>query len=163
VIAYITQFAQREAMQPRLQAWDTTPDAFVQTMLVKSERNFMYLWHVLPAIERGEFRHGTLAELPQGLRNYYEHHWRQIRAIDETSWVKYRQPVIYYLAAASAPVTVYQIKSWSKIPSSQVLLAIRDWREFLKIQTVGNETRYHIYHSFFQEFLKDKDEVKTLD
>jgi hypothetical protein len=163
VRVYIRQFAQREAMQPSLSAWDTTIDAFVWTMLAKSEGNFMYLRYVLPAIERGEFRHGTLAELPQGLKDYYERHWRQIRAIDEDMWVTCRQPVICYLAAAREPVTVWQIADWSKIAPARVLAAIRDWREFLDEEPAADAKRYRIYHASFQDFLADKDEAKEIN
>lgn len=163
VIAYIAQFAQRDAMQPRLQAWGATLNAFTQTMLDKSEGNFMYLRYVLPAIERGEFQHGTLAELPQGLKDYYERHWRQIRAIDEDVWVAYRQPVICYLAAAREPVTVWQVADWSKIAPARVLAAVRDWREFLDEETGGEQKRYRIYHASFQDFLADKDEAKEVN
>ena len=163
VRVYIRQFAQREVMQPSLSAWGTTVDAFVETMLAKSEGNFMYLRYVLPAIERVEFRHGTLAELPQGLKDYYERHWRQIRAIDEDMWVDYRQPVICYLAAAREPVTIWQIADWSKIAPARVLAAIRDWREFLDEETGGEQKRYRIYHASFQDFLADKDEAKEIN
>lgn len=163
VIAYITQFAQHAAMQPRLSTWGTTLDAFVQTMLDKSEGNFMYLRYVLPAIERGEFLHGTLTELPQGLTNYYERHWQKMLAVDENLWVDYRQPVIYYLAAAREPVTVWQLAAWAGIRQARVLAAIRDWREFLDVETVDDIKRYRIYHASFQDFLKAKDEVKRLD
>jgi hypothetical protein len=163
VSTYIEQFARRKTMQPSLSAWDTTVEAFVETMLAKSEGNFMYLRYVLPAIERGEFRHGTLAELPQGLKDYYERHWRQIRAIDEDMWVTYRQPVICYLAAAREPVTVWQIADWSKIEPARVLAAIRDWREFLDEEPAGDAKRYRIYHASFQDFLADKDEAKEIN
>ncbi|MGB3061521.1 MAG: ATP-binding protein [Anaerolineae bacterium] len=162
VRAYIRQFAQREVMQPSLSAWGTTVEAFVKTMLAKSEGNFMYLRYVLPAIERGEFRHGTLAELPQGLKDYYERHWRQIRAIDEDRWVDYRQPVICFLAMAQEPVTVWQIASWAKLKPARVLSAIRDWREFLDEDPVAGVMRYRIYHQSFQDFLAAKDEARDL-
>jgi hypothetical protein len=163
VTQYIIQFAEREAMQSRLLDWGATLDAFVQTMLAKSEGNFMYLRYVLPAVERGEFRYGTLNEMPQGLKSYYERHWRQIRAIDEEMWVTYRQPVICYLAAAMEPATIWQIADWSKIAPARVLAAIRDWREFLDEETTGEQKRYRIYHASFQDFLADKDEAKEIN
>lgn len=162
VSVYIRQFVQREAMRPNLDSWDMTVEAFVETMLAKSEGNFMYLRYVLPAIERGEFRHGTLAELPQGLKDYYERHWRQIRAIDEDMWVDYRQPVICFLAMAQEPVTVWQIASWAKLKPARVLSAIRDWREFLDEDPVAGVMRYRIYHQSFQDFLAGKDEARDL-
>src|SRR5262249_4032290 len=82
-LAYITRFARREAIQSLLVKWGVTEATFAHALLIKSEGNFMYLRHVLPAIEAGQFIQGTLAELPQGLKSYYEHHWRQMRAIDE--------------------------------------------------------------------------------
>jgi hypothetical protein len=163
ILLYIRQYTSRPAMRTRLQAWNTTPDAFEQTMLAKSEGNFMYLHHVLPAVERGEFREGTLEELPQGLRDYYERHWNQIRAIDEDMWVTYRQPVICYLATALEPVTVWQIADWSKIEPARVLAAIRDWREFLDEEITSDTKRYRIYHASFQDFLAAKDEAREIN
>ena len=163
VLAYITTFAARQAMQPQLAAWHTSIEEFAQTMLAKSEGNFMYLYYVLPAIERGEFIHGTLDELPQGLKDYYERHWRQMRAIAEDDWVRYRQPVISFLAAAREPVTVWQVADWSKIEPARVLAAIRDWREFLDEEIGGGQKRYRIYHTSFQDFLADKDEAKEIN
>lgn len=163
VLAYISQFARREAIQQRLQAWDTTVDELAQTMLDKSEGNFMYLHYVLPAIERGEFVNGTLAELPQGLKDYYERHWRQIRTVNEDTWVEFRQPVICYLAVAREPVTVWQVADWAKVPPARVLAAVRDWREFLEEEARDEGKRYRIYHASFQDFLADKDEAKEIN
>jgi hypothetical protein len=163
VLAYITQSAQHEKMQVRLAAWGVTVETFAQALWAKSEGNFMYLHYVLPAIESGEFAEGTLDELPQGLKNYYERHWQQMHAIDEDAWVKFRQPVVCFLAAAREPVSVWQIASWAKLEPARVLAAIRDWREFLDEETVEQEKRYRIYHASFQDFLADKDEAKEIN
>lgn len=160
-LAYIRRYAGREAMQARLEQWGLMPEEFAGWILRKSEGNFMYLRHVLPAIEAGKFEHGTVDELPQGLLEYYERHWRQIRAIDEDAWVEYRQPVIYFLATAQESVTVWQISSWSDLKPARVLAAIRDWREFLDEEVAGEVKRYRIYHASFREFLAGKDELKS--
>ncbi len=163
VLLYISRFAQHEAIQARLSTWKVTVEKFAQALLAKSEGNFMYLHYVLPATEAGKFVHGSLDELPQGLKGYYERHWRQMRAIDEDTWVKYRQPSVCYLAAAREPVSVWQIASWAKFEPARALAAIRDWREFLDEETVEQEKRYRIYHASFQDFLADKDEAKEIN
>lgn len=163
VLAYVTCFARREALQARLAAWGVSVETFARRLLVKSEGNFMYLHFVLPAIKAGRFVHGTLDELPQGLKGYYERHWLRMRAVDEDAWVNYRQAVICYLAAAREPVSVWQIASWSGLSPARVLTAIREWREFLDEETVGGEKRYRIYHASFQDFLAAKDEAREIN
>lgn len=163
ILTYTVQFAQRDTMRPKLKTWGVSAEAFAEALLVKSEGNFMYLHYVLPAIEIGKFIHGTLDELPQGLMDYYERHWRQIRAVDEDAWVDYRQPVICFLSAAQEPVSVWRIAAWAKLPPARVLAAIRDWQEFLDEDTFEQEKRYRIYHASFQNFLADKDEAKEVN
>lgn len=163
ILLYITQFAQHDLMKDQMVNWGITVEKLAQALLTKSEGNFMYLRHVLPAIEAGKFVRATLDELPQGLKGYYERHWQQIRSVDENAWVKYRQPVICFLTAAREAVSVWQIASWAKLDSARVLAVIRDWREFLDEETVDQEKRYRIYHASFQDFLADKDEAKEIN
>ena len=159
-LAYIHRYAERTAMKSWLANWRLSPERFANLILAKSEGNFMYLHHVLPAIEDGKFKHGTVDELPQGLLEYYERHWQFIRSVDENAWVDYRQPVICFLASAREPVTVWQIAAWAGLKPARVLAAIRDWREFLDEEVVDGIKRYRIYHASFQDFLAAKDEAK---
>lgn len=159
VLTHIVEFAGRPAMQRRLTGWKLAVDAFAEGLLDKAEGNFMYLHHVLPAIEAGKFDGTSLDQLPRGLMTYYERHWRQMRAINEDNWLDFRQPVIVYLAAAREPVSIDQIATWAKLDRRRVLAAVHEWREFLDEATIAGEKRYRIYHASFQDFLRRKDEA----
>jgi len=164
VLRYIHDYASHKNMKERLSRWSITIDTFAQALSKKSEGNFMYLRYVLPAIAEGKFVRGTLDELPQGLKGYYESHWQQMLTSNEDLWVNYRQPVIYFLAASKEPVTIRQVAAWAKLPTTRVLAAIRDWREFLEEGTVdqGTEKTYRLYHSSFQDFVANKDAARLL-
>ena len=114
-------------MMIRLSEWGVDVPTFCRILLAKSEGNFMYLRHVLPAIEAGTYLHGGDDELPQGLTDYYERHWRQMREIDEAAWVRAHQRVLPILAMARQPVSAAQISFWTGLERSHVLAVLRAW------------------------------------
>lgn len=134
-------------------------DDLCQALTEKSEGNFMYLVHVLRDIRDGHMPlsgSNSLALLPQGLKAYYQQHWRTMRAVDPEKFEKYYQKVICILACASEPITTTKIMERSKLSSSQVRAALDCWRAFLNIdQPPGKEARYRIYHNSFQDFLRE--------
>lgn len=156
---YLRQMAGSEEIQAQLKLCGIAADYFVKLLQDKSEGNFMYLRYVVPEIAAGKYPDLDLEHLPQGLMGYYERHWRQMRTIDEDMWIRYRQPVICFLAAARDPVSVEQLASFSQLPVPRVNAALRDWKEFLDEQHIEGELRYRIYHTSFQDFLQHKDEV----
>ncbi|MGN9758110.1 ATP-binding protein [Streptomyces sp. SD31] len=157
---YVEAFAARPALRARLTDLGLTVPAFVSALVDKAEGNFMYLHHVLPAIEEGRLGGGGLDELPAGLRAYYDAHWRQMKAEGGEEWFTFRQPVIVYLAAAKKPVSARQLATMSRIPFPRVADTLRLWREFIQIETVAGMPRYRIYHMSFQDFLRSKEEVQ---
>ncbi|GAA0990063.1 hypothetical protein GCM10009555_075210 [Acrocarpospora macrocephala] len=159
VTEYLEIFAARPRMRDLLAAQGIAPALFVTTLLGKAEGNFMYLHHVLPAIEEGRLGAGGLGDLPQGLQAYYESHWRLMRGADFETWLTYRQPVIVYLAAAREPVSPAQLAAWTRLPLSRVVEALRVWREFVHVE--GG--RHRIYHASFRDFLQAKDEIGDID
>lgn len=160
---YLEQAAEREGIQAQLQAEGISVEDFVQVLLDKGEGNFMYLRYVVLDIDAGKYPGLKLEELPQGLMDYYESHWRQMRTMDEEMWIAYRQPVICFLAAVQEPVSVEQLAAFSRLPVPRVKAALRDWREFLDEEQIGDQKRWRIYHATFQDFLREKDEVGEVD
>ncbi|MFF4361618.1 hypothetical protein [Streptomyces sp. NPDC001604] len=158
---YLEEFAERPAMRRRLAELGVVPVYFAESLAEKAEGNFMYLHHVLPAIEEGRLGAGGLGELPQGLRAYYDSHWRQMRATD--GWLAYRQPVIVHLAAAREPIGVSQLAEWTGLSAGRVGETLRAWREFVQIEVIEGTPRYRIYHASFQDFLRGKDETREID
>jgi hypothetical protein len=154
---YVRDFlgAHRE-MEERLAAWETTTEAFVELITIKSQGNFMYLVHVLEDIRSGISSRQTLNnihDLPVGLTQYYERHWRFMRARDEHRFETVYDPVLRLLATVREPVSVGQLLEWTSLERRSVQDVIREWRMFLNEVVVGCEKRYRVYHVSFQEFL----------
>jgi hypothetical protein len=147
---YIQSHLSDKQMQKRLVAWGTTPEQFTEAMLKKSEGNFMYLRHVLPAVKAGRFMHGRLDELPDGLLAYYRSHWAQMREQDAAT-------IVCVLAAVKEAVSVDQIAAFTELDPDWVRQVVREWREFL-YEERGTEAGhlYRVYHATFQEFLKEE-------
>jgi serine/threonine-protein kinase len=121
----------------------------------------MYLYYVLPAIEQGKFSDGTLDELPQGLEEYYNRHWRQMQQIDgKENFAKIYEPIVYTFGVVKEPVSIELIGYFTRLAERDVRNAINCWREFLDEQMINGTRRYRIYHSSFQEFLRDKTNLK---
>ena len=145
------------AAQEKMRAWLTTrnlePKVFISAIRAKSQGNFMYLHHVLPAIAEGKFKKGTIDELPEGLLEYYRRHWREMREGREDEFKTIIKPIVCLLGVAKEPVTVDQIAAWQKVDVDDVKNYIGAWREFL---IEGPPKYYRIYHASFQEYLRDE-------
>ncbi len=136
-------------------------EEFVTTLAAKSESNFEYLRHVLPAIEKGDYQDLNIENLPQGLENYYEDHWERMGMnADPLPEVKIK--IVYLLATALEPVSrgwiVRRLDTQNPIPVVQIL---KEWDQFLREQQLDKETRYSLYHSSFRDFLYRQDIVQA--
>jgi hypothetical protein len=163
ITTYIEVYIERGKMRERLAAWGVSEEQFVAGLRVKSQGSFMYLYYVLPAIEKGKFTEGTLGELPEGLMAYYQRHWRQMREGNEKAFDEMYEPIVCILGVAQEPVTVRQIADWTRLEQGQVKESIRLWREFLEEELVEGERRYRVYHASFQDFLKERVDLVRYD
>lgn len=161
--AYIASYVKHESMQARLLTWKVQKEMFITALRHKSQGNFMYLYHVLPAIEAGKFMKGTLDELPDGLLAYYQRHWRQMRDGKEKEFDELYAPIICILGVAQEPVTTEQIAAWTKLSPGLVKDSISSWREFLKEEQIDRRRCYRIYHASFQDFLKEQVDLIQFD
>jgi hypothetical protein len=170
---YINEYidANRDRMQPRIEAWKVAEDDFVDALTAKSAGNFMYLVHVLRDIAGGTLTAENVDDiqnLPQGLKDYYRRHWNEMRSADPENFRKYQQPVVCLLATAREPVSVVQLLEWTSHfwerqdwqPRALDPIAVKDvlraWREFLNEEKLDGEARYRVYHASFQDFLADE-------
>ena len=153
IVIYIEDYLERETMQSWLEEKSVPAKIFIDALKKKSEGNFMYLYHVLPAIESGSFKKGSLDELPNGLLEYYNRHWREMQAINEDDFIKIYEPVVCILGVAKEPVTIKQISNWTKITPSLVNKGLKNWREFLDELPSADGDLFRIYHASFREFL----------
>lgn len=156
---------QRILKSQPLQQWihrqDLKNQEFVTTLAAKSESNFEYLRHVLPAIEKGDYQDLKIENLPQGLENYYEDHWERM-GMNAEPLPEVKIKIVYLLATALEPVSrgwiVRRLDTQNPIPVVQIL---KEWDQFLREQQVDGETRYSLYHSSFRDFLYRQDIVQA--
>lgn len=168
VVKYIRRILDNNAelISPRIEAWGVNQEKFIDIIKDKSEGNFMYLVHVLRDIRDGKLTSDTVNDinkLPQGLRDYYQTHWRAMRANKQDRFEKLHEPVVCTLAVVREPVTINQLMEWVKriagvsLTSLLIKKVINEWREFFNEQlTEDGEPRYLIYHTSFQDFLRDE-------
>src|SRR5579859_1945668 len=162
VRAYIQTYvgSNQPAMSNRISQWGLDQPAFEKILTSKSEGNFMYLVHVLSDIRDGTLTKSNLDsidDLPVGLRQYYQRHWRTMKARDCEEFERVYQPVVCMLAVVREPVSQAQIEEWTGLPSTHVREVIKQWRAFLTLtKSASGERLYRIYHASFQDFLKDE-------
>jgi hypothetical protein len=167
--ADITAYLQVALKRPDLHAWAVNQglnEAEVAgTLTDLSESNFMYLRHVLPAIEGGEYRDLTVDRLPSGLQSYYEDHWRHM-GMTAKPLPRIKLRIVYVLCEAKRP---FSRSLLSELASDSVLqvdeLAVQEvleeWKQFLHEDIGGEHPQYSVYHSSFRDFLHRKDIVQA--
>lgn len=158
--AYVKNFvATHTEMSEAIARWHVTESDFVELMTSRSEGNFMYLVHVLEDIRSGTLSPETLdriEDLPVGLRQYYERHWRMMQAQDPTRFETIFEPVLRLLATVREPVSIGSLEEWTKLDPARIRTVIREWRGFLNELTLEGEKRYRVYHTSFQDFLAEE-------
>ncbi|MCB8923965.1 MAG: ATP-binding protein [Ardenticatenaceae bacterium] len=159
---YIQNFLRLYAdeMATRLVTWNVTEEIFIQVLTDKSQGNFMYLVHVLHDIRDGKLTAvniDNIHDLPQGLRAYYQRHWRIMKTADRVRFETYYEPVVCQLATVREPVSIRDLTTWTELPPSEIKEVIKEWRAFLNEgKNEQGETLYRIYHASFQDFLKEE-------
>jgi serine/threonine-protein kinase len=156
---YLSSASKTETISRWLKREGITADLFIDTLLDKSEGNFMYLHYILQDLEISNSLHISIYDLPQGLKGYYDAHWRQMRSEDEALWLSYRLPVLCFLAAITESISVSELSHLCGLPTGRVRVALGDWLQFLDKTIEDGEEKYRIYHSSFQDYLRHKEEV----
>ena len=161
VRAYVRNFMRTHLEMPaRIAAWKVGAEDFTELMTAKSEGNFMYLVHVLEDIRSGALSPETIdriQDLPTGLRQYYERHWRMMCAQDEQRFETVYEPVLRLLATVREPVPVTALEEWTRLAPARIRTVVREWRAFLnEVLSPGGEQLYRVYHTSFQDFLAEE-------
>jgi hypothetical protein len=155
--------------RPGLRDWaargDYSSAEVVEGLADRSESNFMYLHHVLPALESGAYTGLTIDHLPVGLEGYYEDHWRRM-GMDAKPVPRDRIRIIYVLCEARQPVSralLTQLASDTSggIDEVAVQEVLDEWSEFLHPYGGDGATRYSLYHTSFRDFLHRRDIVQA--
>ncbi|MBD2778198.1 NACHT domain-containing protein [Iningainema tapete] len=134
------------------------PLTFVEQVAEKSENNFMYLYHLLPGIDRGEYNDLALDKFPKGLEEYYQTHW--VRMGMDTDPQESMVFFLFILVEISTAIPSEMIAEIAEEDEYDVQTVLDQWVEYLKEQTIDGKTCYSIYHTSFLDFLKSKRELK---
>jgi hypothetical protein len=161
VRVYVLNFIEAHPeMEGRITAWKISREEFVEFLTERSQGNFMYMVHVLEDIRTGELSAdsiGNITSLPKGLREYYERHWRSMRAHDVERFERIYEPVLRVLATVREPVTLSALEEWTEVNPARIREVLREWRPFLnETPSSSGDRLFRIYHSSFQDFLAEE-------
>jgi DNA-binding XRE family transcriptional regulator len=151
----------KDALNKWIQDRNYTPEYFVEQVAEKSENNFMYLYHALPAIAKGEYDDLALEKFPKGLQDYYQVHW--VRMGMETEPKELMVIVLLILVEISTAITCETIAAIAERHIDEVEDVLEDkWVEYVKKQPIEGQVCYSIYHASFLDFLQKKRDVKRI-
>ncbi|MEQ8463409.1 hypothetical protein [Coleofasciculus sp. E1-EBD-02] len=120
----------------------------------------MYLRYVLEDIESGAYQDLNLANLPQGLQQYYYQHWQRM-GMTAKPLPRTKIKIVYVLAEARKPVSSLLISQFAGEDALTVQEVLDEWDQFLREERIEGQTRYSIYHASFQDFLHRQDIVQA--
>lgn len=163
--AYVEQEADLHALDSWWLAQRLDRREFVELFVVLSEGNFRYLHHVLPELRPGGlYRDRLIAQLPQGLEEYYRDHWARMRELCGQDWYEYQLPVLAALTVVQRPIPFELIVYLTCIEQPvRVLTVLLAWEGFFHIEADLSRNlrlqRYRFYHATFIDFVGRQEEV----
>jgi hypothetical protein len=175
VRAYLESRLKREKLAAWVRKHGRSAKSFVNEMLDKSGGNFMYLRHVLPEIEEGDYADLEIDALPKGLQKYYEDHWQRM-GMTATDPPEQKLLTVYALSAMPCPVSCRLLAKLSGVSAVTTQGILDKWHQFLHEEVVpmpkGSrpsrrtvrdvpDKRYSFYHASFKDFLYRKDIVQA--
>lgn len=157
VTEYVDSYLSHDGVRAWMAAQELSESGFVEQLLDKSERNFMYLHYMLPSIADGTLADYTLDSLPQGLIAYYHAHWANMMNRDPTIFSERYQPVVCALAAAEVALTLDEIAEAASLDVREVVPVVHQWQQFLYPERrEDGQVCYRIYHASFKDFLRNE-------
>jgi len=139
-----------------------TEAKFVSAMAQKSDGNFMYVKYVLREIATGFYKDMTFDELPIGLANYYEDHWRNMGMM-ASPLPREKIKIIYVLSEAGKALSPALLAKFSKEDKITVQGVLDEWTQFLHTAKIGEDLFYAFYHNSFRDFLLRKHIVQAAE
>lgn len=154
------EYLDRTAEMPAVASWiqdsGLTREAYVRRLAQRSQANFMYLRHVVADIAAGRWTHTDPDALPAGLEDYYANHWR-VMGMEDVTTPKQKLKVLYVLLEYQEPVSVRLLAEITGERATAVTWVLKEWSQFLRRETVGEEGRFSFYHESFADFLRRED------
>lgn len=137
---------------------------FVNTMMKKSDGNFMYIRYVLHDIANGKYVDEDLDSLPDGLQEYYKKHWKLMRDLDKNGWDNYKLPILAAITVSKKPISIDLISQFSRVSERHKIHRVLDeWGQFLYKQRYMFDEEsvkvYSLYHESFHDFIASQGEV----
>ena len=163
---YIRNEIEQEGIQRYLHEQAVEKEELIETLIEKSDGNFMYLKYVIPEIAMGDYKDATLSTLPRGLEGYYRDHWNRMMAVpEEVKNIKLK--TIYVLSEMNNPVSTTFLSDIVKsniegVEAVQIQKILNEWMQFLHIRKgQEGEQKYSFYHKSFLDFLRSNEMIKA--
>lgn len=160
VQTYIQRATERSHLRQWIEKQGLSLEEFVSQLANLSENNFMYLRYVLGDIESGLYQDLSIEMLPQGLTNYYEHHWRRM-GMNAQYTPHSKIKIVYILSEVIQPVSLELIAKFANEDQLTVQMVVNEWLEFLRKHNIDGKSHYSLYHASFRDFLHQQDIVQA--
>jgi len=157
---YLEKRVKLEGIQSYNKKQKLSNQDFVSIMKGKSDGNFMYLRYVLPEIEKGAYKNIDFENIPVGLQNYYEDHWRRMGMMTKPL-PELKIQIIYILSELHKPISTELLADCCRQNEVQVQEIVDEWTQFLHRKVIDHKVRYSLYHASFRDFLNRKEIVKA--
>jgi len=157
---YLQYRAGSTGIQTYIRKQNLTIQDFVSIMKHKSEGNFMYLRYVLHEIEEKSYKDVNIEQIPEGLQDYYEDHWRRMGMM-EKPLPEAKIKIIYVMSELQEPVSRAFIANVTCEKEVLVQKVIDEWTQFLHRQIIEGELSFSVYHTSFNDFLNRKEIVQA--
>ena len=122
---------------------------FVEALLEKSQGLWIYVYHVVQEILRGDRSPLDPGALPTGVWQYYAQYWFAWREQDKAAWYQKYLPLLATLAVARDALSLKQLCSLAGVEESpeigRVLRA--EWSPLIRGSEVEGTCRYRRFSS----------------
>lgn len=127
----------------------------VETIVRKSEGNFLYTRFLLDTIAGDKRSLTELEGLPEGLDGLYFESLQRVVQLGKGDWHNEYAPLVGMLSVAQESPTFAQIQSFTEQSATKVLKCLDDLWQFVKEVESPNrgESRYRLYHQSVIDFL----------
>ncbi len=153
---YLTSPTLPEEKKSNLKSWlsnhHLSEQEFSNNLCCEAENHFMYVSEMINAIAEGlnpePFHHN---QFPPNLEAYYQQHLQKM--IASTQQEDFSLAVLHVLSQEPQLISVEALAHILNTDEYEIEEVLENWREFLQLQQIGDETRYSLYHSSFRHWL----------
>jgi len=144
-----TRFA--ESSLPEPQAKEAS-----EIVSVRAAGNFLYARLAAEAVLATDLSAAELSALPPGLDAFYSLAFSRLFA-DHEAYLDEVVPILGPLSVAFAPIPFAVLKASSGLDASRLNQRLLRMRSYLKVEGVGTEARYALFHRSLSDWLRSMD------